>query len=31
MRLDLSQGEISQMVKERLKAWKDEAHEIESE
>ena len=31
MRLDFSQREISQMVKEHFKAWKDEAHEIESE
>ena len=31
MRLDFSTSEISQMVKEQLKAWKDEAQEIKSE
>jgi GntR family transcriptional regulator len=30
-RLDFSTSEISQMVKEQLKAWKDEAQEIKSE
>jgi len=31
MRLEFSNNEISQMVKDQLKAWKDEAQEIESE
>ena len=31
MWLDFSTSEISQMVKEQLKAWKDEAQEIKSE
>ena len=31
MRLDFSTNEISQMVKEQLKTWKDEAQEIKSE
>ena len=30
-RLDFSTSEISQIVKEQLKAWKDEAQEIKSE
>ena len=30
-RLDFSTSEISQMVKEQLKTWKDEAQEIKSE
>jgi len=31
MRLEFSNNEISQMVKDQLKVWKDEAQEIESE
>ncbi len=31
VRLDFSKNEISQMVREQLKAWRDEAQEIESE